>query len=152
MPAKLTIPRTISVSHPTTYLPLTSLNNGYLSGSMHLNTSGALVIDQAKLYFVALSVTIRQDEPRRRCNNNTNNLIVVDFGVSNTVTIRVYQNNATILEATRSYNETDDITIYTGAYVNLISGGVITASVSFAEPGNRITIRATSLSTFINVV
>jgi len=151
MPAKLTIPQSITIAHPTVYLPLTSLNNGYLSGSMHLNTSGALVIDQAKLYFVALSVTVRQNEPRRRCNNNNSNA-VVDFGVNNSATIRVYQNNATILEATRSYNETNDITIYTAAYINLISGGVITASVSFAEPGNRITVRAISLSTFINIV
>jgi hypothetical protein len=120
MPAKLTITSRVRINFPTTYLRFTSTNQGYLSG-MTVNSAGAVVINQTKLYFVALSITFLQEGKY----------------VDNTARIQVYRNNNTILDAYQSYDENDEITMYTAAYVNLNAGDVITASVSFAEPAGR---------------
>jgi len=123
MPAKLTISKKITVVVPTTYLQFTSTSNGYINTDMHLNGSGSIIITKAKLYFVALSITITKEGKY----------------VPNTAQIQVYRNNNTILSFTQSYSESNETTFYTSAYLNLLVGDVITASISFDQPTREVT-------------
>lgn len=136
MPAKLTIPRDINIVYPTTYLPFTSLNQGYINTNMRLRGT-SLVIEQTKLYYVGLSVTMEQ----------------IGKNVFNTAEIKVLRNNNTILEFLKTYDENDAMTLSNAAYIPLNAGDVITASITFDNLSpSKIFVRANATSTFLNVV
>ena len=138
MPAKLALSSPILVNSNTTPLIFNNVSNGYLSGSMmHLNGTGQLVIDAAKLYFVNISVSIEQN----------------GSSVVNTAIINVLQNGNIVLAYTRSYNENDENTLNAVAHLNFNVGDVITANINFSTLSpNKIIVNSSHVSTFLNVV